>query len=55
MKQTDGIIIRCPQCGALNVILKGYELYELRECIHCEGSIMPNDRILYKQSGELIP
>lgn len=55
MTFTDGIIVRCPECGTLNVLLNGYDLHTIYKCRHCEGSIIPDDSIVFKQSGRPIP
>ena len=48
MAFTDGIVIRCPDCGTLNILLVPYELAEIKKCLHCEGCIMPKDSIIAK-------
>lgn len=53
MPYTQGLVIRCPNCGALNVI-SGPDYYNLVKCLSCEGTICPGDVIVYKSTGCLI-
>lgn len=53
MNYTDGWIVRCPECGALNMIKDTDG--SLRKCLVCESTIHPADSIVYKQTDGLIP
>lgn len=55
MKTTDGLIIRCPECGAFNVMLNDSMDEGLLSCMSCEGSINPHTHIVYKHYNGLIP
>lgn len=46
MTYTDGIVIRCPECGVLNILIAGSDLYLIRKCLNCEGSIMPINAVV---------
>lgn len=55
MRMTDGLIVRCPECGMLNILLNEHLGEGLVSCMNCEGSINPNSAYVYKQSSGLIP
>lgn len=46
MKKTDGLIIKCPECRALNVALNSSLDEGLLSCMYCEGSIDPRGHIV---------
>jgi uncharacterized protein (DUF983 family) len=48
MEYTDGLVMRCPACGALNILFKEYVYGDLRKCLSCEGSINTSNSIVYK-------
>ena len=54
MTYTDGLLIRCPECGALNVVNAGTDMYCILKCLNCESSIMPHDSIMFKQGSNLV-
>jgi DNA-directed RNA polymerase subunit RPC12/RpoP len=53
MNYTDGLVIRCPECGALNVLLKQID-GTLYKCLSCEGSINPGNGIVYRLRDPVI-
>jgi len=56
MSYTDGLIIRCLDCGALNIILSTYELGDRKKCLSCGSLVYINsDSFVYKQSPGVIP
>jgi ribosomal protein S27E len=56
MTYTDGLIIRCLDCGALNIILSTYELGDRKKCLSCGSLVYINsDSFIYKQSPGVIP
>lgn len=54
MPYTDGLVIRCPNCGALNIMFAGANIHCILKCLNCEGSIMPHDSIIYKQGYDKV-
>lgn len=56
MPYTDGLIVRCSQCGAFNVVTNPISLGSILMCLNCDGEIgIHYDTIVCKQGPGLIP
>lgn len=55
MNYTDGLVIRCPSCGALNIVTSMKDYGILKKCLCCDSSIcVNNDALVFKQCPGLL-
>jgi hypothetical protein len=47
MRSTDGLVVRCPECGSFNIVLD-YDPGDLRKCRFCEGTINVSSSVVKK-------